>query len=75
MGNSLLPQALFLIQMVGVRIYFFQNGIDNPYLELESSSNGRLHRRYIEFGEIQKNRVFGEFDQFGLSKTATVPWF
>ncbi len=53
----------------------FQNGIDNAYLELESTSNGNRHRRYLLFGELQNNAVTGKFDQFGLSKIATVPWF
>ena len=53
----------------------FSKGLDNPYIELQSSSNGHRHRRYIEFGELVDNAVAGEFDQFGLSKTATVPWF
>jgi CRISPR-associated endonuclease Csy4 len=49
--------------------------LDNPYLELESTSNGNKHRRYLEFGQLLGNAVVGEFDQFGLSKTATIPWF
>jgi CRISPR-associated endonuclease Csy4 len=49
--------------------------LDNPYLELQSTSNGNLHRRYIQFGELLENSVSGEFDYFGLSKTATIPWF
>lgn len=53
----------------------FTKGLDNPYLELQSGSNGHKHRRYIEFGELQASPVTGQFDQFGLSKTATVPWF
>jgi CRISPR-associated endonuclease Csy4 len=53
----------------------FTKGLDNPYVELVSGSNGQKHRRYIEFGELLDNPVDGEFDQFGLSKTATVPWF
>jgi len=53
----------------------FQKGIDNPFLELESISNGHKHRRYLTFGELQSEPVEGNFDQFGLSKTATVPWF
>jgi len=52
-----------------------QNGIDNPYLELESASNDNKHRRYISFGELSDTPISGEFDTFGLSKTATVPWF
>lgn len=50
-------------------------GLDNPYLELISGSSGHKHRRYIEFGKLQDSPVDGSFDQFGLSKTATVPWF
>jgi CRISPR-associated endonuclease Csy4 len=53
----------------------FKKGIDNPFLELGSSSNGHMHRRYIQFGEIKNVSSAGQFDCFGLSKTATVPWF
>jgi len=53
----------------------FAQGLDNPYLELESASNGHKHRRYLAFGEIKTESVKGEFDSFGLSKTATLPVF
>lgn len=53
----------------------FTQGLDNPYLELESASNGNKHRRYIEFGDLSGNSVVGSFDNFGLSRTATIPWF
>jgi CRISPR-associated endonuclease Csy4 len=53
----------------------FSKGLDNPYLELVSGSSGHKHRRYIEFGELRAQPLLGKFDQFGLSKTATVPWF
>ncbi|SDL54214.1 CRISPR-associated protein, Csy4 family [Maridesulfovibrio ferrireducens] len=53
----------------------FSKGIANPYFELESESNGHKHRRYIQFGETSSVPVHGKFDFFGLSKTATVPWF
>ncbi len=53
----------------------FGKGLDNPYIELKSASNGQKHRRYIEFGELLDAPVLGKFDQFGLSKTATIPWF
>ncbi|MFQ3192667.1 MAG: CRISPR-associated endonuclease Csy4 [Paraglaciecola sp.] len=53
----------------------FTKGLDNPYLELTSGTNGHKHRRYIEFGELLTQPISGKFDQFGLSKTATVPWF
>ena len=53
----------------------FVKGLDNPYLEMVSGSNGQKHRRYIAFGPLLDGPVEGTFDQFGLSKTATVPWF
>ena len=62
----------------GLKVYrakMFAQGLDNPYLELESSSNGHKHRRYIQFGDLSVEPVEGLFDQFGLSKTGTVPWF
>jgi CRISPR-associated endonuclease Csy4 len=62
-------------ETMGYKAKMFQQGLDNPYLELGSSSNGHKHRRYITFGEPVKLLVEGEFDSFGLSKTATIPWF
>ncbi len=53
----------------------FTQGLDNAYLELESTSNGNKHRRYIEFGELSDKPSTGLFDSFGLSKESTVPWF
>jgi len=62
-------------EIKGYKAKMIQKGLDNPYLELDSSSNGHKHRRYIAFGEIVKSSAQGEFDFFGLSKTATIPWF
>jgi len=53
----------------------FQQGLDNPYLEIESASNGHLHRRYLEFGALTETPIPSRFNQFGLSKIATIPWF
>ncbi len=53
----------------------FATGLDNPYLELQSVSTGSKYRLYIQFGELQQQAVIGEFNRFGLSKTATVPVF
>jgi len=53
----------------------FQQGIENAFLELESTSNGNKHRRYIGFGDLTNEATTGDFDQFGLSNHATVPWF
>lgn len=53
----------------------FSRGLENTYVELESSSNTHKHRRYFNFGSLCEIPVSGKFDNFGLSKTATVPWF
>lgn len=53
----------------------FKKGLDNPYVELISASNNQKYRRYFEFGQVVDSPIPGEFDQFGLSKTATIPWF
>lgn len=57
------------------RTKMFTQGLDNPYVELVSGSNGHKHRRYIELGPLLNGAVEGDFDQFALSKTATIPWF
>ncbi|KID56007.1 CRISPR-associated protein Csy4 [Pseudoalteromonas luteoviolacea] len=62
-------------QVKSYKAKMFTKGFDNPYFELESGSNGHKHRRYLQFSEIKKSPVQGCFDQFGLSKSATVPWF
>lgn len=59
----------------GYKAKMFTKGLDNAYVELESASNGHKHRRYIAFGALQSTPTAGVFDAFGLSKTATVPWF
>lgn len=46
-----------------------------PYLELESTSTGKHHRRYIQMSDLCQEPVVGDFDTFGLSKVATIPWF
>lgn len=48
---------------------------DLPYVEIVSGSSGHRHRRYFKFGELVDKPVEGEFNQFGLSRTATIPWF
>jgi len=57
------------------KIKMLQGGLDNPYVELVSMSNGQLHRRFLNFSELQSVENRGKFDFFGLSKEATIPWF
>jgi len=53
----------------------FQKGLDNPYVELKSASTSKKYRRYLSFSDFLDTLVEGKFDQFGLSKSATIPWF
>ena len=53
----------------------FERGLDNAFLEINSASNGHKHRRYLEFGELTATPTSGQFNYFGLSKTATIAWF
>lgn len=53
----------------------FAQGLDNPYLELRSSSSGQNYRLFIAFGNLTDTPSIGEFNKFGLSKSATIPWF
>ena len=62
-------------QAVQYRAEMLRQGLDQPFIELKSSSNGNRYRRYIALGELLNKPIVGTFDQFGLSKTATVPWF
>ncbi|GFO72460.1 CRISPR-associated endonuclease Csy4 [Bathymodiolus japonicus methanotrophic gill symbiont] len=62
--------SISLDEIKGYKAKMFQKWLDNPYLELDSLSNGHKHRRYIAFGEPVKSNSEGKFDFFGLSKTA-----
>lgn len=57
------------------KVKMYSLSLDNPYLELESGSNGHMHRRFIQFSSFMNESIAGKFDTFGLSKQATVPWF
>ena len=53
----------------------FSQSLDEPYLELFSATKKKLYRRYIKHGELKDSPTNGKFDQFGLSKYATIAWF
>jgi CRISPR-associated endonuclease Csy4 len=46
-----------------------------PYIKLKSFSTGQMFRLYIEHGPVLENPVDGEFSDYGLSSSKTVPWF
>lgn len=46
-----------------------------PYLHLASASTGQKFRLFLRLGEPQSSSVSGEFNAYGLSNSATIPWF
>ncbi|MRS92368.1 type I-F CRISPR-associated endoribonuclease Cas6/Csy4 [Enterobacteriaceae bacterium RIT714] len=48
---------------------------DLPFLQLKSLSTGQPFRLFFRHGDIQTERISGTFSSYGLSVTATVPWF
>ena len=52
-----------------------QRMLDLPYAQLRSLSNGSMMRVYIEHSKPVQQSVTGSFSAYGLSSTATVPWF
>jgi len=48
---------------------------DLPFATLRSSSTGQTYPLFISRGEILSENKAGEFNSYGLSAIATVPWF
>jgi CRISPR-associated endonuclease Csy4 len=46
-----------------------------PFLQIKSQSTGQHFYLFIEHLTPQEQAVSGEFNSYGLSLTATVPWF
>lgn len=57
------------------KVKMLSQGFDNPYLDLFSNSTGQVYRKFFKFSAIKEEPSDGLFDTYGLSKTATVPWF
>ncbi len=49
--------------------------IELPFAQLTSLSNKNIYKVFIEHGELTETPVTGLYNAYGLSKTATVPWF
>ncbi len=49
--------------------------LDLPYLQLQSLSNKQFMRIYVQLGELRDQPELGAFSSYGLSRTATIPWF
>jgi CRISPR-associated endonuclease Csy4 len=46
-----------------------------PFLQITSSSTGQRFRLFLKVGAVQAQPETGSFNTYGLSQTATVPWF
>ena len=49
--------------------------LDLPYVQLRSQSTAQSFRLYIRHGELLETAAVGNFGAFGLSTSATIPWF
>ncbi|WP_018719046.1 type I-F CRISPR-associated endoribonuclease Cas6/Csy4 [Arhodomonas aquaeolei] len=49
--------------------------VTTPFVTVRSSSTGRAFSLFIEHGDCGPDPVPGAFSTYGLSRTATVPWF
>ena len=46
-----------------------------PFVQLKSSSTGQRFCLFVEHGALQGQECPGSFSAYGLSATATIPWF
>ena len=46
-----------------------------PYVQLASTSTAQQFRLFLVLGAVQEAAPAGDFNAYGLSTTATVPWF
>lgn len=46
-----------------------------PYVRMRSSSTGQTFCLFLSLGEPEPRPVGGIFNSYGLSRTATLPWF
>lgn len=46
-----------------------------PFVQLRSASTGQTFRLFIDHGPLRSSAVTGDFNAYGLSQGATIPWF
>ena len=49
--------------------------LDLPYIQLRSQCTGQPFRLFIRHGKVEQTATSGYFNAYGLSATATIPWF
>lgn len=66
------------IDAAGIQNYrrkMFTEQVELPFLDVWSESSKNLYRTFFDISEPKKSPASGEFNSFGLSESATVPWF
>lgn len=48
---------------------------DLPYVQMVSTSTAQQFKLFLDLGEAHSQPQAGDFNTYGLSATATVPWF
>ena len=46
-----------------------------PFVQVRSTSTSQSFRLFIDHGPAQPNSIAGDFNAYGLSQVATIPWF
>jgi len=46
-----------------------------PFIRMQSKSSGQTFNLFISHGTIRQTPIPGEFNAYGLSTEATIPWF
>ncbi len=49
--------------------------LNKPFLQLKSQSTGQPFRLFIEHGTLVEQPVAGKFSAYGISSSATIPWW
>lgn len=49
--------------------------LELPYVQLRSQSTAQSFRLFIRHGDLVETQAVGTFNAYGLSTTATIPWF
>ncbi|WP_394230581.1 type I-F CRISPR-associated endoribonuclease Cas6/Csy4 [Shewanella colwelliana] len=57
------------------KVQMLNQGFDNPYLDLFSGSTRQVFRKFFELSDVTSQRSDGTFDTYGLSHSASIPWF
>ncbi len=52
-----------------------QKTLNLPYLQVKSLSSDQMIKIFVRMGDIQETASQGEITTYGLSRSATIPWF